>query len=221
MNAAIRVSRPIVTSTPASSSITPAANSIGGKGWTGNVTGKAKNFEVACSRKSSPTTMRRTASTGGLAGASASFRNELWETLCGTDLAVSMATASAGGPAHRCRAAFPRTCDLEVLCFPGPVSGPSLAADAVGGRCDRAACRRARDDRPVHANRGVHRLRRDGDRLLHDALPQRILAYCQHGRGRHPVLLRLPLHRGRRGRRVECRQRPDTKRADQVSVATL
>src|SRR6476620_2674986 len=61
MNAASRVNSPIVISRPPTSSITPAKTSIVGSGWTGNGTGKPKNFDSPCSRNSNPVTMRRIA----------------------------------------------------------------------------------------------------------------------------------------------------------------
>src|SRR3954465_1427449 len=66
MNAAIRVNKPMVTSTPARHSITPAATSSGGSGpGIGNGAGKPKNFDSPCSRNRSPTTIRRSASNCG------------------------------------------------------------------------------------------------------------------------------------------------------------
>src|SRR5690348_10143833 len=65
MNAAMRVKRPIATRIPATHSMTPAATYNGGSGCIGNGTGKAKNLDRPCSRKSRPTTMRSTASSCG------------------------------------------------------------------------------------------------------------------------------------------------------------
>src|SRR5437899_950399 len=65
MNAARRVNSPMVMRNPPTSSITPAAISSGGSGWTGNGTGKPKNFDRLCSRNRSPTTILRIASSRG------------------------------------------------------------------------------------------------------------------------------------------------------------
>ena len=43
----------------------PAASKSGGRGWTGKGTGKARNFDVACSRNNRPTTILRMASSCG------------------------------------------------------------------------------------------------------------------------------------------------------------
>jgi CRP-like cAMP-binding protein len=66
IKAAIRVNRPSAISTPATSSMTPAAISIAGNGpgiWNG--IGNARNLTVACSRNSSPATIRKAASARG------------------------------------------------------------------------------------------------------------------------------------------------------------
>src|SRR6266446_7709810 len=65
-------------------------------------------------------------------------------------------------------------------------------AAALRRRCDRGGGRHPDPARALHAARGVPLLRRDGVRLFHRTLPERVLADPEPWRARRALLLYLP-----------------------------